>query len=224
MIFVRQLAAVAARRRAERAINTIAPMRTTKPMTIQIQMGREPDSFGVAVALGCATGAGAAELEGADEVTDGTGELVLASGEELAVVGGELAVVGGELAVVGGELTAWLDVRLETALLTLLAMPVPHAVARPAAQSIVTARSRLLISSRIPGPFLGNTSASPSAWPVCPPAASPRTDECGAARAYAQSSNLVADAPHPQRVTSAFPRSNLVRLNEKSNNDTYHLQ
>ena len=148
MIFVRQLAAVAARRRAERAINTIAPMRTTKPMTIQIQIGGEPDSFGVAavLALGCATGAGAAELECADEVTDGTGELVLASGEELTVVGGEVAVVG-------GELTAWLDVRLEIALLTLLPTLVPHAVARPTAQSIVTARGRLLISSRIPESF-----------------------------------------------------------------------
>jgi hypothetical protein len=113
-------------------------------MRIQIQIGVELDPFGgaVALALGCATGAGAAEVAGADEVTDGGGELVLASAEELAVVGGELAVVGEELAV-----------RLETALLTLLPTLVPHAVARPAAQSIVTTRSSLLISSRIPGPF-----------------------------------------------------------------------
>jgi len=106
-------------------------------MTIQIQIGVELDPFGgaVALALGCATGAGAAEVAGAEEVTDGGGELVLASAEELAVVGEELAV------------------RLETALLTLLPTLVPHAVARPATQSIVTTRSSLLISSRIPGPF-----------------------------------------------------------------------
>lgn len=90
-------------------------------MTIQIQMGVELDPFGgaVALALGCATGAGAAEVAGADEVTDGGGELVLAWAEELAVVGGGVAVVGEELAV-----------RLETALLTLLPTLVPHAVAR----------------------------------------------------------------------------------------------
>jgi len=119
-------------------------------------------------------GAGAAEVAGADEVTEGGGELVLASAEELAVVGGGVAVVGEELAV-----------RLETALLTLLPMLVPHAVARPAAQSIVTTRSSLLIGSRIPGPFASrgssarDVSASRSAWPVFPPAASPRTDEYG---------------------------------------------
>ncbi len=174
MTLVRQLAAVAARRRTERVINAVATMRTTRPMTIQIQIGGEPDPFGgsVALALGCATGAGAAEVAGADEVTDGGGELVLASAEELAVVGGGVAVVGEELAV-----------RLDTALLTLLPTLLPHAVARPAAQSIVRTRSSLLISSRIPGPFAsrGSSARDVSAlrlpWPVSPPAASPRTDE-----------------------------------------------
>jgi len=116
-------------------------------MTIQIQIGGEPDPLGVAVALGWATGAGAAEVAGADEVTDGTlvvgGEVVVTSAEELAVAGGEVVLSPGEE----------LAVRLEIALLTLLPTLLPHAVARPAAQSIVTASSRLLISSRIPGPF-----------------------------------------------------------------------
>ena len=120
-------------------------------MTIQIQMGVEPDPFGgsVALALGCATGAGAAEVAGADEVTDG--------GAELTVAGGELTVAV-DVTVTGGELVLWageeLAVRLETALLTLLPMLDPHAVASPAAQRIVTERSRFLISSRIPGPFV----------------------------------------------------------------------
>ena len=134
-------------------------------MTIQIQIGVEPDPFGgsVVLALGCATGAGAAEVAGADEVTDGGGELVLASAEELAVVGGGVAVVGGGVAVVGGGVAVVgeeLAVRLETALLTLLPTLVPHAVARPAAQSIVTTRSSLFISSRIPGPFASRASSA----------------------------------------------------------------
>ncbi len=149
MILVRQLAAVAARRRTERTINAVAPRTTARPMTIQIQIGGEPDPFGgtVALALGWATGAGAAEVAGADEVTDGTlvvgGGLVVASLGELIVAGGEVVLCPGE------ELT----VRLEIALLTPLPTLEPHAVARPAAQSIITVRSRLLISSRIPGPF-----------------------------------------------------------------------
>jgi len=84
-------------------------------------------------------------VAGADEVTDGGGELVLASAEELTVAGGEVVLSPGEE----------LAVRLETALLTLLPTLVPHAVARPAAQSIVTARSRFFINRRIPGPFRG---------------------------------------------------------------------
>ena len=118
----------------------------------------EPDPFGgsVALALGCATGAGAAEVAGADEVTDGGGELTVA--------GGELTVAVEEVTVAGGELVLWageeLAVRLETALLTLLPMLDPHAVARPAVQSIVTARSRFLISSRIPGPFVSRRTLS----------------------------------------------------------------
>ena len=116
-------------------------------MTIQIQIGGELDPLGdaVALALGWATGAGAAEVAGADEVTGGGGELVLTSAEELTVAGGEVVLsLGEELAV-----------RLETALLTPLPTLVPHAVASPAAPSIVTARSRLLINRRIPGPFRG---------------------------------------------------------------------
>jgi len=133
-------------------------------MTIQIQIGGEPDPFGgaVALALGWTTGAGAAELAGADEVTDGGGELVVAVAEELTVAGGEVVSPGEELAV-----------RLETALLTLLPTLVPHAVARPAAQRIVTARSRLFINRRIPGPFRGTpvppfSVASPPSCRVTP--------------------------------------------------------
>jgi len=181
MTLVRQLAAVAAWRRTERTINAVATRTTARPMTIQIQIGGELDPFAGAVALvlGWATGAGAAEVAGADEVTDGGGELTVA--------GGELTVAVDEVTVAGGELVLWageeLAVRLETALLTLLPMLDPHAVARPAAQSIVTARSRFLTSSRIPGPFVSrrrqarDASALRSAWPVFLPAASPRTDE-----------------------------------------------
>jgi hypothetical protein len=42
-------------------------------------------------------------------------------------------------------------------------------------------------------------------------------------RAEVQSSNLMANAPHPRRVTSDFPGKNLVRLNDKSNNGTYYI-
>ena len=83
-------------------------------MTIQIQIGGEPDPFGgtVALALGWATGAGAAEVAGADEVTDGT--LVVGGGLVVASVG-ELTVAGGEVVLCPGE---ELTVRLEIALLT----------------------------------------------------------------------------------------------------------
>jgi hypothetical protein len=166
MIFVRQPAAVAERRRAERTIKAIAPMRTAKPMTIQSQMRPEPDPFAgaVALALGCAAGAGAAELEGADEVTDGTeglelvaaGELVIPAGEELVIpAAGELVIPAGEELVLsaGEELAVWPVDRLAIALLMLLLMLEPHAVARPAAQRIVAARSRLPVRRRINGPF-----------------------------------------------------------------------
>jgi hypothetical protein len=146
MIFVRQSAAVAARRRAERTTKAVAPARTTRPMTIHIHIGGEPDPFGgaVALALGCTTGAGAAELGGADEVTDGTEGLELMTAEELGLSTGE------ELVLSPGEELA---VRLAIALLMLLPMLELHAVAMPAAQRSVAARSRFPVSRRIDGPF-----------------------------------------------------------------------
>lgn len=156
MIFVRQSAAVAERRRAERTTKAVAPMRTTRPMTIHSHIGGELDPFGaaVALALGGATGAGAAELGGTVEVTvtDGTegvelmtaGELGLAAGEELGLSAGE------ELVLSPAEELA---VRLAIALLMLLPMLELHAVAPPAAQRSVAARSRFPVSRRIDGPF-----------------------------------------------------------------------
>ncbi len=148
MIFVRQSAAVAERRRAERTTKAVAPMRTTRPMTIHIQIGRELDPFGgaVALALGGATGAGAAELGGTVEVTvtDGTEGLELMTAEELGLSAGE------ELVLSPGEELA---VRLAIALLMLLPMLELHAVAPPAAQRSVAARSRFPVSRRIDGPF-----------------------------------------------------------------------
>lgn len=129
MIFVRQSAAVAARRRAERTTKAVAPMRTTRPMTIHIHIGGELDPFGgaVALALGCTTGAGAAELGGAVAVavtvTDGTEGLELMTAEELGLSGGE------ELVLPEDEELA---VRLAIALLMLLPMLELHAVAMPA--------------------------------------------------------------------------------------------
>jgi hypothetical protein len=115
-------------------------MRTTRPMTIHIHIGGEPDPFDgvVALALGCTTGAGAAELGGTVEVTvtDGTEGLELMTAEELGPSAGE------ELAV-----------RLAIALLMLLPMLELHAVAMPAAQRSVAARSRFPVSRRIDGPF-----------------------------------------------------------------------
>ena len=142
MTFVRQSAAIAERRRAERTIRAIAPMTTAKPMTIHSHIRPEPDPFAgaVALAVGCTAGVGAAELEGADEVTDGAGGLEL-------VAAGELVLSAGE------ELAVWLLVRLAIALLMLLLMLEPHAVTRPAAQRIAAARSILPVRRRINGPF-----------------------------------------------------------------------
>ena len=103
-------------------------------MTIHIHIGGELDPFGdaVALALGCTTGAGAAELAAAVAVavtvTDGAEGLELMTAEELAV-------------------------RLAIALLMLLPMLELHAVAMPAAQRSVAARSRFPVSRRIDGPF-----------------------------------------------------------------------
>jgi hypothetical protein len=127
-------------------------MRTTRPMTIHIHIGGELDPFGgaVALALGCTTGAGAAELGGAVAVavavtvTDGTEGLELMTAEELGLSGGE------ELVLPEDEELA---VRLAIALLMLLPMLELHAVAMPAAQRSVAARSRFPVSRRIDGPF-----------------------------------------------------------------------
>lgn len=134
-------------------------MRTTRPMTIHIHIGGEPDPFGgaVALALGCTTGAGAAELgsavavavavtvmDGAVTVTDGTEGLELMTAEELGLSGGEELVLSED---------EELAVRLAIALLMLLPMLELHAVAMPAAQRSVAARSRFPVSRRIDGPF-----------------------------------------------------------------------
>ena len=115
-------------------------MRTTRPITIHIHMGGELDPFdgAVALALGCTTGAGAAELAGTVEVTvtDGTEGLELMTAEELGLPAGEEPAV-----------------RLAIALLMLLPMLELHAVAMPAAQRSVAARSRFPVSRRIDGPF-----------------------------------------------------------------------
>lgn len=125
-------------------------MRTTRPMTIHIHIGGEPDPFDgvVALALGCTTGAGAAELGGTVEVTvtDGTEGLELMTAEELGLSAGE------ELAV-----------RLAIALLMLLPMLELHAVAMPAAQRSVAAKSRFPVSRRIDGPF-PHLSSMASPW------------------------------------------------------------
>ena len=146
MIFVRQPAAVAACRRLERTIKAVAPMRTTRPMTIHIHIGGEPDSVADAVALGST--AGAAELGGADEVTDGTAGLEVTAAEELVLSAGEELVLSA-----GEELAVWLAVRLAIALPMLLPMLELHAVAMPAAHKSVAARSRFPVSRRIDGPF-----------------------------------------------------------------------
>jgi hypothetical protein len=154
MIFVRQPAAVAACRRLERTIRAVAPMRTTRPMTIHIHIGGEPDSVADAVALGST--AGAAELGSADAVTVGTAGLELTAAEELVIsAGGELVIsAGGELVLSAGEeLAGWLAVRLAIALLMLLLRLELHAVAIPAAHKSVAARSRFPVSRRIDGPF-----------------------------------------------------------------------
>jgi len=148
MTFVRQPAAIAERRRAERTIKAVAPMTTAKPMTIHSHIRPEPDPFAgaVALALGCAAGAGAAELEGAVAVTvtDGTEGLELVAAEELGLVTAEELVLSA-----GEELAVWPLDRLAIALLMLLLMPEPHAVARPAAPRIAAARSRLPVRRRI---------------------------------------------------------------------------
>ena len=117
-------------------------------MTIHIHIGGDPDPFGgaVALALGCTTGAGAAELGGAVAVTvtDGTEGLELMTAEELGLSAGE------ELVLPEDEELA---VRLAIALLMLLPMLELHAVARPAAPRSVAARSRFPVSRRIDVPF-----------------------------------------------------------------------
>jgi hypothetical protein len=119
-------------------------------MTIHIHIGGEPDPFGavVALALGCTTGAGAAELGGTDEGTDGTEGLELMTAEELGLSAGEELVLSED---------EELAVRLAIALLMLLLMLLPmlelQAVAMPAAQRSVAARSRFPVSRRIDGPF-----------------------------------------------------------------------
>jgi hypothetical protein len=156
MIFVRQPAAVAACRRLERTIRAVAPMRTTRPMTIHIHIGGEPDSVADAVALALGSTAGAAELGSADAVTVGTAGLELTAAEELVIsAGGELVIsAGGELVISAGEeLAGWLGVRLAIALLMLLLRLELHAVAMPAAHKSVAARSRFPVSRRIDGPF-----------------------------------------------------------------------
>ena len=123
-------------------------------MTIHIHIGGELDSVADAVALGSA--AGAAELGGADEVTDGTAGLELTAAEELVIsAGGELVISAGEELVLsaGEELAGWLGVRLAIALLMLLLRLELHAVAMPAAHKSVAARSRFPVSRRIDGPF-----------------------------------------------------------------------
>lgn len=136
-------------------------------MTIHIHIGGEPDPFGGAVvlALGCTTGAGAAELggavavavavtvtDGAVTVTDGTEGLELMTAEELGLSGGEeLVLSAGEELVLSED--EELAVRLAIALLMLLPMLELHAVAMPAAQRSVAARSRFPVSRRIDGPF-----------------------------------------------------------------------
>jgi hypothetical protein len=123
-------------------------MRTTRPITIHIHMGGELDPFdgAVALALGCTTGAGAAELGGTVEVTvtDGTEGLELMTAEELGLSAGEELVLSED---------EELAVRLAIALLMLLPMLELHAVAMPAAQRSVAARSRFPVSRRIDGPF-----------------------------------------------------------------------
>jgi hypothetical protein len=154
MTFVRQPAAVAACRRLDRTIKAVAPMRTTRAMTIHSHIGGELDSFAAAVALGSA--AGAAELGGADEVTAGTAGLELTAAEELGLSAGEeLGLSAGEeLGLSAGEeLAGWLAVRLAIALLMLLLRLELHAVAMPAAHKSVAARSRFPVSRRIDGPF-----------------------------------------------------------------------
>jgi hypothetical protein len=162
MTFVRQPAAVAACRRLDRTIKAVAPMRTTRAMTIHSHIGGELDSFADVVALGSA--AGAAELGGADEVIAGTAgleltaaeELGLSAGEELGLSAGEeLGLSAGEeLGLSAGEeLAGWLGVRLAIALLMLLLRLELHAVAMPAAHKSVAARSRFPVSRRIDGPF-----------------------------------------------------------------------
>jgi hypothetical protein len=136
-------------------------------MRIHSHSRLEPDPFAGAVSLvlGCAA---AAELGGADDVTEGTGglELVAAGGLEL-VAGAELAgglelVAGGLELVAGAELAGWLEVRLEIALLMLLPMLELHAVTMPAVQSIVAPRNRLPVRRRITWSFPARGTSVPA--------------------------------------------------------------
>jgi hypothetical protein len=119
-------------------------------MTIHSQRRLEPDPLAgsVALALGCAAAVGAAEVAGADDVTDGTAELEVGAAEGL-----ELVAAGELVLWLGEELVVWLDDRLGITLLMLLLRLELHAVVVPAAPRIVAARSRLAIGRRIYGPF-----------------------------------------------------------------------
>ncbi len=173
MIFVRQPAATAARRRDERVIKAITPMMTARmarPMTIHTHIGMElvPFAVAVALALGGTTGAGAAELLGGDEVTAGTEGVELVAADELVLWAGDELVLwaGGELVLwAGEEMAVWPVVRLEIALLMLLPTLEPHAVTVPAAHRIVVARSRLPIGRRISGPFPHRRRAAGTTFP-----------------------------------------------------------
>jgi len=101
MTLDRQPAEAADRRPAERAINTITPMRTTAPMMTHSQMSDEPDpppaagellawaagvgAEAVCVADGCAV-AVAGTLALGEKLADLLGTLMLLLGEKLAIV------------------------------------------------------------------------------------------------------------------------------------------
>ncbi len=131
MIFDRQSAAVAERRPAERAINTIAPTRTMAPSRIHSQMRLVPDpALDVGELLGCAVDA----LGLGEEVVGlGLGEEVLGLGlgEEVPGLGLGEEVLGLGLGVV--EVPAlWLGEMLTLRLGTTLAIELPIEPPQPA--------------------------------------------------------------------------------------------